>query len=99
MASTFNNSNATHSYAGHLYFCFLRPALGHDDDIAHTLAGDIPFVADSLAPTAKTTDLNQIFLKADDILHIRPNYSPEEILVKKKPFQQWDRVRKSCGTR
>ena len=63
--------------------------------LAHTLAGDIAFIVDSLTPLPKQLDLNQIFLKADDILHIRLNYSPEEILVKKKPFQQWDRVRKS----
>ena len=63
--------------------------------LAHTLAGDIAFIVDSLTPLPKQLDLNQIFLKADDILHIRLTYSPEEILVKKKPFQQWDRVRKS----
>ena len=63
--------------------------------LAHTLAGDIAFNVDSLTPLPKQLDLNQIFLKADDILHIRLTYSPEEILVKKKPFQQWDRVRKS----
>ena len=63
--------------------------------LAHTLAGDIAFIVDSLTPLPKQVDLNQIFLKADDILHIRLTYSPEEILVKKKPFQQWDRVRKS----
>ena len=63
--------------------------------LAHTLAGDIAFIVDSLTPLPKQLDLNQIFLKADDILHIRLTYSPEEILVKKKAFQQWDRVRKS----
>ena len=63
--------------------------------LAHTLAGDIAFIVDSLTPLPKQLDLNQTFLKADDILHIRLTYSPEEILVKKKPFQQWDRVRKS----
>ena len=63
--------------------------------LAHTLAGDIAFIVDSLTPLPKQLDLNQIFLKADDILHIRLTYSPEEILVKRKPFQQWDRVRKS----
>ena len=63
--------------------------------LAHTLAGDIAFIVDSLTPLPKQLDLNQIFLKADDILHIRLTYSPEEILVKKEPFQQWDRVRKS----
>ena len=63
--------------------------------LAHTLAGDIAFIVDSLTPLPKQLDLNQIFLKADDILHIRLTYSPEEILVKKKPFQQWDRVGKS----
>ena len=63
--------------------------------LAHTLAVDIAFIVDSLTPLPKQLDLNQIFLKADDILHIRLTYSPEEILVKKKPFQQWDRVRKS----
>ena len=63
--------------------------------LAHTLAGDIAFIVDSLTPLPKQLDLNKIFLKADDILHIRLTYSPEEILVKKKPFQQWDRVRKS----
>ena len=63
--------------------------------LAHTLAGDIDFIVDSLTPLPKQLDLNQIFLKADDILHIRLTYSPEEILVKKKAFQQWDRVRKS----
>ena len=63
--------------------------------LAHTLAGDIAFIVDSLTPLPKQIDLNQIFLKADDILHIRLTYSPEEILVKKKPFPQWDRVRKS----
>ena len=63
--------------------------------LAHTLAGDIAFIVDSLTPLPQQLDLNQIFLKADDILHIRLTYSPEEILVKKKPFQQWDRVRKS----
>ena len=63
--------------------------------LAHTLASDIAFIVDSLTPLPKQLDLNQIFLKADDILHIRLTYSPEEILVKKKPFQQWDRVRKS----
>ena len=63
--------------------------------LAHTLAGDIAFIVDSLTPLPKQLDLNQIFLKADDILHIRLTYSPEEILVKKKPFPQWDRVRKS----
>ena len=63
--------------------------------LAHTLAGDIAFIGASLTPLPKQLDLNQIFLKADDILHIRLTYSPEEILVKKKPFQQWDRVRKS----
>ena len=63
--------------------------------LAHTLAGDIAFIVDSLTPLPKQLDLNQIFLKADDILHIRLTYSPEEIHVKKKAFQQWDRVRKS----
>ena len=63
--------------------------------LAHTLAGDIAFIVDSLTPLPKQLDLNQIFLKADDILHIRLTYSPEEILVKKKAFKQWDRVRKS----
>jgi two-component system osmolarity sensor histidine kinase EnvZ len=63
--------------------------------LAHTLAGDIAFIVDSLTPLPKQLDLNQIFLKADDILHIRLTYSPEEILVKKKAFQEWDRVRKS----
>ena len=63
--------------------------------LAHTLAGDIAFIVDSFTPLPKQLDLNQIFKKADDILHIRLTYSPEEILVKKKPFQQWDRVRKS----
>ena len=63
--------------------------------LAHTLAGDIAFIVDSLTPLPKQLDLNQIFLKADDILHIRLTDSPEEILVKKKAFQQWDRVRKS----
>ena len=63
--------------------------------LAHTLAGDIAFIVDSLTPLPQQLDLNQIFLKADDILHIRLTYSPEEILVKKKAFQQWDRVRKS----
>ena len=63
--------------------------------LAHTLAGDIAFIVDSLTPLPKQLDLNQIFLKADDILHIRLTYSPEEILVKKKHFPQWDRVRKS----
>ena len=63
--------------------------------LAHTLAGDIAFIVDSLTPLPRQIDLNQIFLKAEDILHIRLTYSPEEILVKKEPFQQWDRVRKS----
>ena len=63
--------------------------------LAHTLAGDIAFIVDSLTPLPKQLDLNQTFLKADDILHIRLTYSPEEILVKKRAFQQWDRVRKS----
>ena len=63
--------------------------------LAHTLAGDIAFIVDSLTPLPQQLDLDQIFKKADDILHIRLTYSPEEILVKKKPFPQWDRVRKS----
>ena len=63
--------------------------------LAHTLAGDIAFIVDSLTPLPQQPHLNQIFLKADDILHIRLTYSPEEILVKKKHFPQWDRVRKS----
>tara|TARA_B100000963_G_scaffold50143_1_gene38299 strand:- start:503 stop:1861 length:1359 start_codon:yes stop_codon:yes gene_type:complete len=63
--------------------------------LAHTLAGDIAFIVDSLTPLPKQLDRNQIFLKADDILHIRLTYSPQEILVKKKSFQHWDRVRKS----
>ena len=63
--------------------------------LAHTLAGDIAFIVDSLTPLPKQLDRNQIFLKADDILHIRLTYSPQEILVKKESFQQWDRVRKS----
>ena len=63
--------------------------------LAHTLAGDIAFIVDSLTPLPQQLDRNQIFLKADDILHIRLTYSPQEILVKNKSFQQWDRVRKS----
>ena len=63
--------------------------------LAHTLAGDIAFIVDSLTPLPQQLDLDQIFKKADDILHIRLTYSPEEILVKKKSFPQWDRVRKS----
>ena len=63
--------------------------------LAHTLAGDIAFIVDSLTPLPQQLDRNQIFLKANDILHIRLTYSPQEILVKKKSFQQWDRVRKS----
>ena len=67
--------------------------------LAHTLAGDIAFIVDSLTPLPKQLDLNQIFLKADDILHIRLTYSPEEILVKKKPFSNGIGYESPCGTR
>ena len=43
--------------------------------LAHTLAGDIAFIVDSLTPLPQQLHLNQIFLKADDILHIRLTYS------------------------
>ena len=63
--------------------------------LAHTLAGDIALIVDSLTPLPEQIRLNQIIVKADDLLHMRLTYSPEDILIKKNAVKPWDRVRSS----
>ncbi|MEC7806385.1 MAG: two-component sensor histidine kinase, partial [Pseudomonadota bacterium] len=63
--------------------------------LAHTLAGDIALIVDSLTPLPEQIRLNQIIVKADDLLHMRLTYNPEEILIKKNVVKPWDRVRSS----
>ena len=60
--------------------------------LAHTLAGDIALIVDSLTPLPEQIRLNQIIVKADDLLHMRLTYNPEEILIKKNVVKPWDRV-------
>ena len=63
--------------------------------LAHTLAGDIALIVDSLTPLPEQIRLNQIIVKADDLLHMRLTYSPEDILIKKNVVKPWDRVSSS----